>query len=180
MLGGNNEGNEANDIKVHASINIVASQHSFDMSSFMCALVFDAMQTPKIFKFVNPSISFVQDGEFAVRMEFSSRETIVISIRNYTLFKGVDYKVYESKSLTFYAKYLQYGTISQDHSKLDSDTIADVIRPLVEVGPSLKAYVNPFMRVAKATVRTTTRGIHRHLCSRLANIANRNTRRTGI
>ncbi|RYR56751.1 hypothetical protein Ahy_A05g022442 [Arachis hypogaea] len=73
-------------------------------------------------------------------MEFSSKEAIVISIRNYTLFKWVDYKVYESKPLTFYTKCLQYGsgTISQDHSKLDSDTIADVIRPLVEVGPSLK------------------------------------------
>ncbi|RYR52606.1 hypothetical protein Ahy_A06g027498 [Arachis hypogaea] len=30
------------------------------------------------------------------------------------------------------------GTISQDHDKLDSDTIADVIKPLVEVDPSIK------------------------------------------
>ncbi|KAL4287254.1 hypothetical protein AHAS_Ahas19G0167800 [Arachis hypogaea] len=30
------------------------------------------------------------------------------------------------------------GTFSQDHSKLDSDTIAEVIRPLVETDPSLK------------------------------------------
>ncbi|RYQ80377.1 hypothetical protein Ahy_Scaffold1g106832 isoform B [Arachis hypogaea] len=30
------------------------------------------------------------------------------------------------------------GTISQDHAKLDSDTIADAIRPLVEADPSIK------------------------------------------
>ncbi|QHN94114.1 uncharacterized protein DS421_17g598520 [Arachis hypogaea] len=30
------------------------------------------------------------------------------------------------------------GTISQDHAKLDSDTIADAIRPLVESDPSIK------------------------------------------
>ncbi|XP_020989460.2 uncharacterized protein LOC107470969 [Arachis duranensis] len=30
------------------------------------------------------------------------------------------------------------GTISQDHSKLDSDTVADAIRPLVESDPSIK------------------------------------------
>ncbi|XP_025653213.1 uncharacterized protein [Arachis hypogaea] len=30
------------------------------------------------------------------------------------------------------------GTISQDHSKLDLDTVADTIRPLVEAGPSIK------------------------------------------
>ncbi|RYQ96622.1 hypothetical protein Ahy_B08g092445 [Arachis hypogaea] len=30
------------------------------------------------------------------------------------------------------------GTISQDHSKLDSDTVAEAIRPLVETDPSIK------------------------------------------
>ncbi|XP_072084516.1 uncharacterized protein [Arachis hypogaea] len=30
------------------------------------------------------------------------------------------------------------GTISQDHAKLDSDTIADAIRPLVDANPSIK------------------------------------------
>ncbi|XP_052114156.1 uncharacterized protein LOC110279080 [Arachis duranensis] len=30
------------------------------------------------------------------------------------------------------------GTISQDHAKLDSDTIADAIRPLVKADPSIK------------------------------------------
>ncbi|XP_016185321.1 uncharacterized protein LOC107626953 [Arachis ipaensis] len=30
------------------------------------------------------------------------------------------------------------GVISQDHSKLDSDTVAEVIRPLVETDPSIK------------------------------------------
>ncbi|RYQ95276.1 hypothetical protein Ahy_B08g090350 [Arachis hypogaea] len=116
------------------------------------------------------SIPFVQDGEFAVGMEFGSREAVLMKIRRYTLYKGVDYMVYRYEPLTFYARCLQYGRgcdwllraslieqkccreirqyngshtctigmISQDHSKLDPDTIVDAIRPQVEVDPSLK------------------------------------------
>ncbi|RYR20283.1 hypothetical protein Ahy_B03g065390 [Arachis hypogaea] len=36
------------------------------------------------------------------------------------------------------------GTISQDHAKLDSDTIADAIRPLVEADPSIKTVAKIF------------------------------------
>ncbi|RYR66281.1 hypothetical protein Ahy_A03g012260 [Arachis hypogaea] len=32
------------------------------------------------------------------------------------------------------------GTISQDHSKLDSDIVAEAIRPLVETDPSIKTH----------------------------------------
>ncbi|XP_016173466.1 uncharacterized protein LOC107615969 [Arachis ipaensis] len=172
MLGGNDGGNKSHpEREVHGSINTIASRYSFDVPFFMRALDLDAMHAPEFAEFANPSIPFVQDGEFAVGMEFGSREDMVMAIRRYTLSKGVDYRVYESEPLTFYAKYLQYGRgsdwliqasliqrkccwkirryneshmctmgmISQDHSKLDSDTIADAIRPLVEVDPSLKA-----------------------------------------
>ncbi|RYQ89024.1 hypothetical protein Ahy_B09g095888 isoform B [Arachis hypogaea] len=103
-------------------------------------------------------------------MEFSSRKTIIMAMKDYTIRRGVDYWVYESEPLTFYAKCTQYGsgcdwltrvsmisrnyywvirryngshtctraTISQDHSKLDSNTIAEIIKPLVEVDPSIK------------------------------------------
>ncbi|RYR13981.1 hypothetical protein Ahy_B04g070687 isoform Q [Arachis hypogaea] len=112
----------------------------------------------------------VADGEFVVGMEFSSREAVIKAIKDYTIRRSVDYRVYESEPLTFYAKCTQYGsgcdwlirvsmisrkycwvirryngshtctraTISQDHSKLDSITIAEVIKPLVEADPSLK------------------------------------------
>ncbi|RYR27117.1 hypothetical protein Ahy_B02g061451 [Arachis hypogaea] len=48
------------------------------------------------------------DGEFVVGIEFSSRETVLMEIRNYTIFKCVNYRISESEPLTFYAKNLQY------------------------------------------------------------------------
>ncbi|RYQ91464.1 hypothetical protein Ahy_B09g097343 [Arachis hypogaea] len=97
-------------------------------------------------------------------MKFNSREAHITVIKDYTIRRGVDYQVYESKLMTFYAKCTQYSsscdwlirvnrmrkryywdirrcnnshactkaTISQDHSKLDSNTIAEAIKPLVE------------------------------------------------
>ncbi|XP_057734013.1 uncharacterized protein LOC130949260 [Arachis stenosperma] len=91
-------------------------------------------------------------------------------MKDYTIHRGVDYRVYESEPTTFYAKCTQYGagcdwlirvtkmsrkfcweirkyngshtctraTISQDHSKLDSNTVAEAIKPLVEVDPSIR------------------------------------------
>ncbi|XP_057733903.1 uncharacterized protein LOC130949097 [Arachis stenosperma] len=101
--------------------------------------------------------SYGADGEFAIGMEFSSREAVMMAVKDYTIRRGVDYerlyhrrgvdyRVYESEPLTFYAKCTQYGsgcdwliraTISQDHSKLDSNTIAEAIKPLVEADPSI-------------------------------------------
>ncbi|XP_057744850.1 uncharacterized protein LOC130962689 [Arachis stenosperma] len=111
----------------------------------------------------------VEDGEFSVRIEFGSRESVISAIKSYTISRGVDYDVYESEPQIFYTKWKGYGagcnwlirasliqkkacweirryngkhtcpvgTISQDHAKLDSDTIADAIRPLVESDPSI-------------------------------------------
>ncbi|RYQ99746.1 hypothetical protein Ahy_B07g087744 [Arachis hypogaea] len=103
MFGGSDRGNNYTDKEVHASINTVASQYSFDVPSFMRDL--DAMLAPKFAEFANPSVPFVQDSKFVVGMEFGSREAVVMTIRRYTLLKGV----YESEPLTFYAKCLQYG-----------------------------------------------------------------------
>ncbi|XP_025702527.1 uncharacterized protein [Arachis hypogaea] len=91
-------------------------------------------------------------------------------MKDYTIRRGVDYRVYESEPTTFYAKCTEYGngcdwlirvtkmqkkycwkirryngshtctksTISQDHSKLNSKTVAKAIKSLVEVDPSIK------------------------------------------
>nr|XP_025637771.1 uncharacterized protein LOC112733113 [Arachis hypogaea] len=87
-------------------------------------------------------VPMVADDEFAVGMEFSSREAVIKAIKDYTIRRSVDYRVYESEPLTFYAKCTQYGSgcdwLIRDHSKLDSITIAEVIKPLVEADPSLK------------------------------------------
>ncbi|RYR53175.1 hypothetical protein Ahy_A06g028169 [Arachis hypogaea] len=142
----------------------LANDVPFEEPSFMRVLDLEAMHVPKFPDYISAEIPFVADGEFAVGMEFSSREAVIKAIKEYTIRRSVDYRVYESEPLTFYAKCTQYGsgcdwlirvsmisrkyywvikryndshtctraTISQDHSRLDSTTISEAIRPLVE------------------------------------------------
>ncbi|XP_057756101.1 uncharacterized protein LOC130975304 [Arachis stenosperma] len=44
-------------------------------------------------------------------MEFSSREAVIKAMKDYTIRRGVDYRVYESEPTTFYAKCTQYGAV---------------------------------------------------------------------
>ncbi|RYR57276.1 hypothetical protein Ahy_A05g022999 [Arachis hypogaea] len=150
--------------------NALANEVPFEEPSFMRVLDLEAMHVPEFPDYTSAEIPFVADGEFAVGMEFSSREAVIKAIKEYTIRRSVDYRVYESEPLTFYAKCTQYGsgcdwlirvsmisrkycwvirryngshtctraTISQDHSKLGSNSIAEAIKPLVEADPSLK------------------------------------------
>ncbi|XP_025616710.1 uncharacterized protein [Arachis hypogaea] len=150
--------------------NALANEVPFEEPSFMRVLDLGAMHVPEFPEYMTAEIPMVADGEFVVGMEFSSREAVIKAVKDYTIRRSVDYRVYESEPLTFYAKCTQYGsgcdwlirvslisrkycwvirryngshtcttaTISQDHSKLDSITIAEAIKPLVEVDPSLK------------------------------------------
>ncbi|XP_057730848.1 uncharacterized protein LOC130946192 [Arachis stenosperma] len=150
--------------------NALANEVPFEEPSFMQVLDLEAMHVHEFPEYMTAEIPMVADGEFAVGMEFSSREVVIKAVKEYTIRRSVDYRVYESEPLTFYAKCTQYGsgcdwlirvslisrkycwvvrryngshtcttaTISQDHSKLDSITIAEAIKPLVEVDPSLK------------------------------------------
>ncbi|XP_057730445.1 uncharacterized protein LOC130945756 [Arachis stenosperma] len=149
----NDDGDLAGNSKVQNEANAIVSQHLFGVPSFMRTLDLEAMHAPEFPKFANTGEGNVaaEDGEFSVRMEFGSRESVISANKSYTISRAVDYTVYESEPQTFYAKCKGYGdqryngkntctvgTISQDHAKLDSDTIADAIRPLVESDPSLK------------------------------------------
>ncbi|XP_016199368.1 uncharacterized protein LOC107640357 [Arachis ipaensis] len=152
-------------VVVHPSIS-----QPMNVPPFMRELDLDAMHAPEFPEYSNISVADPKDGEFRIGMEYSSRKSVVASIKSYTIARGVDYGVYESKPQTFYAKCKMYGrgcdwliraslirkkgcweirryngrhmctmgVISQDHSKLDSDTVAEAIRPLVETDPSIK------------------------------------------
>ncbi|RYR34143.1 hypothetical protein Ahy_A10g048871 [Arachis hypogaea] len=61
------------------------------------------------FLFVGVS-AIVADGKFVVRMEFNSREVVIAAVKEYTIQRSVNYKVYELKPTTFYTKCIQYGT----------------------------------------------------------------------
>ncbi|RYQ83925.1 hypothetical protein Ahy_B10g102812 [Arachis hypogaea] len=150
--------------------NALVNEVPFEEPSFMRVLDLEAMHVPEFPEYMSVEISIVADGEFAVGMEFSSRKSVIKAMKEYSIRRSVDYRVYESESLTFYARCTQYGsgcnwlirvsmisrkhcwvvrryngshtctrsTISQDHSKLDSNTIAEAIKPFVEADPSLK------------------------------------------
>ncbi|RYQ89726.1 hypothetical protein Ahy_B09g096225 isoform H [Arachis hypogaea] len=96
----------------------------FEEPSFMRVLDLEAMHVLEFPEYMTAEVPIVADGEFVVGMEFSSREAVIKAIKDYTIRRSVDYWVYESEPLTFYAKY--------------SITIAEVIKSLVEADPSLK------------------------------------------
>ncbi|XP_057717803.1 uncharacterized protein LOC130932490 [Arachis stenosperma] len=146
-----------------------AVSQPMDVPPFMRNLDLNAMHAPKFPKYANIGVADLEDGEFRIGIEYSSRKSVVATIRRYTISKGVDYNVYEFEPQMFYAKCKTYGrgcdwlirasliqkkgcweirryndrhtytmgTISQDHSKFDSDTVAEAIRLLVETNPSI-------------------------------------------
>ncbi|RYR26315.1 hypothetical protein Ahy_B02g060546 [Arachis hypogaea] len=90
--------------------NALASQHPSGELSFMHALDLDTMNAPEFPEYINSDPVVVTNDEFVVGMEFRSRETIIVAIKDYTIRRGVDYRVCESEPTTFYAKCIQYGT----------------------------------------------------------------------
>ncbi|XP_015932875.1 uncharacterized protein LOC107459173 [Arachis duranensis] len=69
------------------------------------------MHVPEFPKYVNMGEGnvAVEDGEFSVGIKLGSRELVVSVIKGYTISRGVDYTVYESKPQTFYVKCKGYG-----------------------------------------------------------------------
>ncbi|RYR02854.1 hypothetical protein Ahy_B06g081688 [Arachis hypogaea] len=89
--------------------NALVNQHSFVEPTFMRSLDLEAMHALKFPQYMNVAeLPIVVDGEFIVGMEFSSREAVIKAMKNYTIRRGVDYRVYESEPMTFYAKCTQY------------------------------------------------------------------------
>ncbi|RYR46739.1 hypothetical protein Ahy_A07g032527 [Arachis hypogaea] len=89
--------------------NALANLHPFQEPSFMRSLDLGAMHAPEFPQYMNPAPPVVADGEFTVGMEFSSREAVIKAMKDYTIRRGVDYRVYESEPTTFYAKCIEYG-----------------------------------------------------------------------
>ncbi|RYR48151.1 hypothetical protein Ahy_A07g034142 [Arachis hypogaea] len=91
--------------------NALANEVPFEEPSFMRVLDLEAMHVPKFPEYMTAAeVPIVADGEFAIGMEFSSREAVIKAVKEYTIRRSVDYRVYESEPLTFYAKCTQYGS----------------------------------------------------------------------
>ncbi|RYR68863.1 hypothetical protein Ahy_A03g015357 [Arachis hypogaea] len=99
-------------------------------------------------EYVNIGIADLEDGEFRIGLKYSSRKSIVVAIRSYTISRRVNYNLIRAslirkKGCWEIRRYngrhtCTIGTISQDHSKLNSDIVVEAIRPLVETDPSMK------------------------------------------
>ncbi|XP_015955186.1 uncharacterized protein LOC107479569 [Arachis duranensis] len=86
----------------------LANDVPFEDPSFMRILDLEVMHVPEFPDYISTEISYVADDEFVVGIEFSSREVVIKAIKEYTIRRSVDYRVYESEPLTFYAKCTQY------------------------------------------------------------------------
>ncbi|RYR79437.1 hypothetical protein Ahy_A01g004249 [Arachis hypogaea] len=59
----------------------------------MRVLDLEDMHIPEFPNYTSAEIPFIADGEFAVGMEFSSREGVIKAIKEYTIRRSVDYRV---------------------------------------------------------------------------------------
>ncbi|RYR41098.1 hypothetical protein Ahy_A08g037496 [Arachis hypogaea] len=89
----------AENVVVHPS-----TSQPMNVPRFMREVDLDAMHAPEFPEYSNIGVANPEDGEFRIGMEYSSRKTVVATIRSYTIARGVDYDVYESEPQTFYAK----------------------------------------------------------------------------
>nr|XP_025611889.1 uncharacterized protein LOC112705268 [Arachis hypogaea] len=144
----NDDGDLAGNPPVPNEAHDVISQQPFGVPTFMRTLDLEAMHAPEFPEYANmgEGNAAAEDGEFSVGMEFGSREsTFYAKCKGYGA--GCDWLIRASlirkKACWEIRRYngkhtCTMGTISQNHAKLDSDTIADAIRPLVEADPSIK------------------------------------------
>ncbi|QHO47012.1 Putative mutator sub-class protein [Arachis hypogaea] len=75
-----------------------------DVPPFMRSLDLEAIHAPEFFKYTNIGVADPEVGEFRIEMEYDSRKSVIAAIWSYTISRGVNYVVYESKPQTFYAK----------------------------------------------------------------------------
>ncbi|RYR14823.1 hypothetical protein Ahy_B04g071526 isoform A [Arachis hypogaea] len=157
----NDDGDLAKNLKAQNEAHAIVSQHPFDVSLFIRTLDLEAMHALEFPEYVNigEGNAAAEDDKFSVRMKFGSRESVISAIKRYTISRGVDYTTFYAKCKGYGAgcdwliraslirkkgcwEIRRYndkhtctmGMISQDHAKLDSDTIADAIRlPSIKV-----------------------------------------------
>ncbi|KAL4394278.1 hypothetical protein AHAS_Ahas02G0136000 [Arachis hypogaea] len=105
-----------------------AISQPMDVAPFMCNLNLNAMNAPKFLEYANIGVADPKHGEFRIGMEYSSKKRVIAAIRSYTISTRINYNVYESEPTEK----------KVDRSKLDSNTVAETIGPLVETDPFIK------------------------------------------
>ncbi|RYR78557.1 hypothetical protein Ahy_A01g003383 [Arachis hypogaea] len=137
--------------------NALANQQPFEEPTFMRSLDLEACT--RVFSICKCSsreavIKAMKDYTIRIGVDYRVHEseptTFYAKCTQYGA--GYDWLIRVSKmSRKYYWEIRKYNgshtctraTISQNHSKLDSNTIAEAIKPLVEVDPSIKLLLNP-------------------------------------
>ncbi|RYR33394.1 hypothetical protein Ahy_A10g047982 [Arachis hypogaea] len=97
--------------------NALANHRLFEKLSFMCALNSDAMHASKFPKYINAKPPIVIDDKFVVKMKFSSRKTVIATVKYYAIRRDVNYRIYESKPQIFYTKINELFTRKRTKTK---------------------------------------------------------------
>ncbi|RYR50079.1 hypothetical protein Ahy_A07g036636 [Arachis hypogaea] len=126
-----------------------AVSQSMDIPPCMHNLDLDAMHALEFSKYANIGVVDPEDGELRIGMEYSSRKSVVAAIRSYIISRGKkgswEIRRYNGRHTC------AIGTISQDHFELDSDTVVEAIRPLVEPTCPSRHINSNFLRAFKVT-----------------------------
>ncbi|RYR34087.1 hypothetical protein Ahy_A10g048807 [Arachis hypogaea] len=126
----------AKNIVVHPSVS-----QPMNIPPFMHNLDLDIVHALKFSEYANIGVADPKDGEFKIGMEYSSRKSVVTEIRSYTISRGVDYNVYESKPQMFYTKCKTYGQsrpLYNGSEEVNSDRI--LYRVFGSFNPCIRAF----------------------------------------
>ncbi|RYR71934.1 hypothetical protein Ahy_A02g006143 [Arachis hypogaea] len=109
--GDEDQGDENTAPDVTEVANALANEVPFEEPSFIRVLDLEAMHVPEFPEYMTAEIPIVAYGEFAVGMEFSSREAVIKAIKDYTIRRSVDYWVscYDRQNEVFEVREMPSG-----------------------------------------------------------------------
>ncbi|KAH1047796.1 hypothetical protein J1N35_038580 [Gossypium stocksii] len=85
--------------------------------------------------------SSLDSGELEVGKEFSSKDSFLGTLKQYSIMNEVNYHMVKSTSEKFKAKCAVQDGVSQDHPKIDSDMIASLMLSIVKTDPGTSVSV---------------------------------------
>ena len=72
---------------------MIVVRHAEDTPPFIRALHLEVMHAPEFPEYANMVSGYIANGEFHVGMIFSDQEAVIRIVKNYSIFRSMDYKV---------------------------------------------------------------------------------------